>query len=98
MKPRRADEVQFGGTRAPPRILTTQHSSARKYFYNIFSCCLLIYAILFLTLFSFAITVGPNIQYHIGSGVLKTNVTENPNIGGPAPTVQYTTSKYYIRR
>lgn len=37
------------------------------------------------------ILVGPNIQYHIGSGPLKT--AETTNVGGPTSTVQYTTSK-----
>ncbi|XP_055307876.1 paired amphipathic helix protein Sin3a-like, partial [Sitodiplosis mosellana] len=36
--------------------------------------------------------VGPNIQYHIGSGVLKTNSSEGTIISGPSPTVQYTTT------
>ncbi|XP_031639362.1 uncharacterized protein LOC116351405 [Contarinia nasturtii] len=38
--------------------------------------------------------VGPNIQYHIGSGVLKTNSSETTNIGGPGPNIQTPTVQY----
>lgn len=53
----------------------------------IFDICYLIFV---------PLLVGPNIQYHIGSGVLKTNATENTNIGGQTSTVQYTTCEYSI--
>lgn len=96
---RRADEVQFAGARAPQRILTTQHSSASEYQfklnakikikYNLLKC----FAFFSISFCNF-ILVGPNIQYHIGSGVLKTN--ESPNISGQTPTVQYTTCKCFV--
>lgn len=91
---RRADEVQFGA-RTPQRILQTTHSSGRKLllsiedYYYFGTVLIFSYFILFFEINA----VGPNIHYHINTGVVKTNTTENPNIGGPAPTVQYTTCK-----
>lgn len=39
---------------------------------------------------------GPTIQYHIGPGVLKTNVSENPSLAGSQqPAVQYT-CKFFV--
>lgn len=93
----RADEVQYGARTPQQRILQTTHSSGRKLLSieDYHSEKILMFSPFFVHLFDMN-AVGPNIHYHINTGVVKKNATENPNIGGPAPTVQYTTCKIVI--
>lgn len=89
---RRGDEVQFGARGAPPRILTTQHNAGM--FVSSISPLLTpldrISGKPISNLFLLS-AAGPTIQYQIGPGVLKTNVSENPSLAGSQqPAVQYT--------
>lgn len=89
---RRGDEVQFGARGAPPRILTTQHNAGMfgSSISPLIASLDRIFRRSIANLFLF-FAAGPTIQYQIGPGVLKTNVSENPSLAGSQqPAVQYT--------
>lgn len=92
MKRNRVDEVQFGAPRGPHhRILTTQQNTG-MYNNHFVTKNTTFQHFYFKHTLSIA---GPTIQYQIASGGIKPNVSADTGniVGGPTPTVQYTTCK-----